>query len=252
MAKRNNKVAKGAKAATGANGDALPTFDDNALSALTAKIEKGFGGGAPAKADQASQPKEKKGSKSRNGLVVGKDKWTTRSPAVSRGTKRDAHGNAKVDAKSRPAKKPQEAGSKDARAVLLEEILALGGTAEDLDLVVDAVSDVEDDAPAQISADKTLQKELAKFVAGLGIEGQSADANEESADEAKLEHDLNSEDEAGWEEASSRAFESSDDTAEAVPQRKQAAPALPNASSHNDPNRLVSSLSVVLIGLTDC
>jgi ribosome biogenesis protein MAK21 len=240
MAKRNNKVAKGAKSATGANGDAIPTFDDNALSALTAKIEKGFGGGGPAKADHVSQPKEKKGPKSRNGPTAEKEKSSTRPPVISRGTKRDAHGNAKVDAKPRSAKKPKESGNKDARAVLLEEILALGGTAEDLDLVADAASDVEDNAPAQASADKSLQKELAKFVAGLGIEGQSAETNGESEDENEHGEDLKNEDGAEWEEASSRASESSDDTAEVVSQRKQPAPAPQKAPSNNDPNRLVS------------
>src|SRR4051812_26691508 len=104
MVKRN-RVTKEAKSATGANGDALPTFDDNALSALTAKIEKGFGRGESTKAARVSHPKEKKAGKSSNGPVSSKEKSLARSPTVSRGTKRDAHGNAKVEDRLKPAKK---------------------------------------------------------------------------------------------------------------------------------------------------
>ncbi|EHL00902.1 hypothetical protein M7I_3297 [Glarea lozoyensis 74030] len=239
MARRNNKVAKGEKSATGANGDALPTFDDNALSALTAKIEKGFGGGGPAKADRVSHSKEKKGGKSSSGPGPKKEKLSTRSSAAPRGTKRDANGNAKVDGKSRPGKKAKENGSKDSRAVLLEEILALGGTEEDLDLVADAASDEEEDVVGNTSTDKSLQKELAKFVAGLGIEGQVADEDDGAEDDEANQEDVKSEDENGWEEASEGDSASSDDTAEAVPELKRPAPASQNAFSKNDANRLV-------------
>ena len=247
MARRNNKIAKGAKSATGANGDALPKFDDNALSALTAKIEKGFGAGESAKASPNS--KRKKDTKRIEKSSSTEDKSTPRSSAIPRGTKRDASGNAKVEGKSKPAKQPKETGGKTTREILLAEILALGGTEEDLDLVADAVSDDEDGSADTTSADKNLQKELARFVAGLGIDGQAA--GDEPEDEDVLEEGAQTEERDGWEDASEGDSESSEDTAEAVPERKQAVPVSQTASANNDPNRLVSYSTTIVIGLTD-
>ncbi|KAF7853137.1 uncharacterized protein EAF02_012080 [Botrytis sinoallii] len=60
-------------------------------------------------------------------------------------------------------KTPKSGGNE--KEVLLQEILALGGTEEDLDLT------------------RTFKNEFAKFVAGLGIEGQASEAEADEEDE---------------------------------------------------------------------
>lgn len=248
MARRNNKVAKGANSATGANSDAVPSFDDKALLALTAKIEQGFGGaGASAgkSTTEASQSKLKK-SKLANGSASGVPEVASKGkgPESRRGTKRDSQGNAKSDSKPKARKEKGPEKAKDGkpqgdRETLLQEILALGGTEEDLDLVVDAASDEEDEAIESGPADKALQKELAKFVAGLGIEGQSTvdDPDSEVDDEQENEE----EEEEDWEEASESESESVDARPVTLNQKPAtASKELPPSSK--DPNRLVSTV----------
>ncbi|TGO27526.1 hypothetical protein BPAE_0040g00070 [Botrytis paeoniae] len=83
----------------------------------------------------------------------------------------------------RPVSKTPKSGGNE-KEVLLQEILALGGTEEDLDLVLDAQSDSENEAkPTTKSTDKDFKNEFAKFVAGLGIEGQAPEAEAYEEDE---------------------------------------------------------------------
>lgn len=83
----------------------------------------------------------------------------------------------------RPVNKAPKSGGNE-KEVLLQEILALGGTEEDLDLVLDAQSDSENEAkPTAKSTDKDFKNEFAKFVAGLGIEGQAPEAEADEEDE---------------------------------------------------------------------
>ena len=222
----------------------LPSFDEKALSALTEKIEKDFG------KSQAPQQLGDTGSRNRKKEKQGNEQRHFESnPRTSkgehtRGTKRDAQGNVKAGGKanvgsnSRPTKN-KSGDANGNRDVLLKEILALGGTEEDLDLVAEAPSSDEDlegnYAPAE---DKSFKKDLANFVAGLGIEG----AGVEDASEAEVEEEDAGEEQ--WEKASDLASpdESLSDDAEETP--KKAIPALPelkNLDASKGPNRLVSS-----------
>ncbi|KAK2626981.1 hypothetical protein QTJ16_004156 [Diplocarpon rosae] len=178
MARKTKKPANGIDAST-SKGVEFATFDEQALSALTEKIEKEFGKTKPAKALQPDTlDRDRKPEQSNRKTKEGKDKGVKGNGnylELSRGTKRDAHGNAKLGGKAmsqtRPANEKGD-GSKDENSVLLEEILALGGTEEDLDLVLDAVSDEEgEETSPRKNPDKSFKKDLAKFVAGLGIEG---------------------------------------------------------------------------------
>lgn len=249
MAKGSKKSAKVAKTSTKPGGDSLPKFDENALSALTAKIEKGFGGSkdeSQIKSDAVNgkQKEGKSDKKSKTANAKSKDKV----PELVRGTKRDAQGNAKSNGKAAPkdksAKSKYQNGDKDARAVLLEEILALGGTEEDLDLVADAFSSDEDEETKPAGkTDQSFKKDLAAFVAGLGIEGAvvAEDDEEEPVEEEQEEVDEE------WEEASD--VESSEIEAKVEPMKPLVAVTPVPAS--NDPNRLVSTVSVPVAGLAD-
>jgi ribosome biogenesis protein MAK21 len=233
---KKSKSAKSAKIAAGENGDSLPSFDENALSALTAKIEQGLGNGEPQKAADAPNTKQKKGKASASTAAEPKK---AKAQEAARGTKRDAHGKPKTNGKANGQKETSSSknGDKsDEREALLQEILALGGTEEDLDLVADALSDEEENTAQDGPADKSLKIELAKFVAGLGIEGQSGGDIEESEEEEVEEAAEDS-----WEEASDLEPEVSEEAVESKPVKEKPATAL-NPDSE-DPNLLVSPLT---------
>ncbi|PVH74710.1 CBF-domain-containing protein [Cadophora sp. DSE1049] len=249
MARKNKKAAgaSGVIEALTSNSDDFASFDEQALSALTAKIEKGFGQSkSKSKSeDKAETPntngshkKEQADAKPKNKDGRGKIK----TPELVRGTKRDANGKAKLTAKPiwrtiwrsevRPMKSQENKG-KDERAILLREILALGGTEEDLDLVADAVSDEDDKGPSTTSPpDKLFRKDLASFVAGLGIEGG-----------VQEDFDSTPEDEVddGWEEASGSDLSTEDTEDEEITNlpTKNAKLSSNETQSSSNPNRLV-------------
>lgn len=226
----------GAKVAS--NND-IPSFDENALSALTSKIEKGFAkGNAPNKSTESAtkSSKQTKSNKSTNST----DSKSKSKPIESgRGTKRDAQGNAKEKRNGSSNEAPKSGND---RETLLQEILALGGTEEDLDLVLDAQSDSEnEDEKKPASTDNGFKNEFAKFVASLGIEGQAPEVGEDEEDDNEDEvEEVEGDD---WEEASVSESEISE--AEEVPE----APKVPEKSavkakdSSKDQNRLVGSSS---------
>jgi ribosome biogenesis protein MAK21 len=232
---KKSKSTKIAKVTANSDGDNLPTFDENALSALTTKIEQGLGNEEPQKAADVPNTKQKKGKPS-NGVAESKK---PKSPEAARGTKRDAHGKPKPNGKANGQKQSSSSKNGDKsedREALLQEILALGGTEEDLDLVADAVSDEEDNQSPDALLDKSLKKELAKFVAGLGIEGQSGGDIDESEEEAEEE-----EAEDSWEEASDLESEAPEEPTQSKHAKEKPAPASQKAPESKDPNRLVSA-----------
>ncbi|KAH8592441.1 CBF/Mak21 family-domain-containing protein [Bisporella sp. PMI_857] len=181
----------------------LPTFDEKTLSALTEQIEKSLDKGkAPGKSTQTpNRNKNENKANSSNSATKHGSKVTENSENI-RGTKRDAQGNAK-NLQSRGKGKQKSEHAEDDRVTLLQEILALGGTEEDLDLVNNEGSRDEEDliTESSKSIDKSLQRELAKFAASLGINGQAevdaSESEEESKDDA-----IDSEDGGEWEEVS--------------------------------------------------
>ncbi|PBP24483.1 CCAAT-box-binding transcription factor [Diplocarpon rosae] len=235
MARKTKKPANGIDAST-SKGVEFATFDEQALSALTDKIEKEFGKTKPAKAFQPDTlNRDRKPEQSDRKFKEGNDKGVKGNGKyleLSRGTKRDAHGNAKLGGKAmsrtRPANEKSN-GSKDEKSVLLEEILALGGTEEDLDLVLDAVSDEEgEETSPRKTPDKSFKKDLAKFVAGLGIEGgMEAASGSESEEEV----------DACLEDASDTSAEEPEDILEVSTQKAKMS--VSGAQSSSNPNRLI-------------
>lgn len=198
--KKNSSASSGGAAAA-------PKFDEQALNKLTKSIETTINSKSPKTAEKNS-----------NGPREGK--------APKQGKKRDSQGNVKDRS---------ESNSADDRETLLQEILALGGTEEDLDLIAGAVSDDEDlGGAAPATSNKDLKKELAKFVAGLGIEGH---VEEESAGEEEDQdgHWEDSDDEVESEEAI--------DEPVATPPAKESAKAESAKNIGKDGSRLVSKAS---------
>ncbi|ROW11490.1 hypothetical protein VMCG_01495 [Cytospora schulzeri] len=184
-----------------------PTFDEDALTKLTAKIDTELS--KPAK-EQKSKDQKPKGQKSkdqkpREQKKPKDDKQIDDRPAKRKRSdndtkdaapkKRQAQEATNGEAKPQKPQKPQKT-AEERKAELLEEIKALGGDEHDLDLVAGIDSDAEEGQtkPSKGSddMDKVLKNELAKFAAGLGFEQVrdevvATDDEEEEAEEAAEE-----------------------------------------------------------------
>ncbi len=237
MVRRSEKPARGGSGVPNSKSDSFATFDEQALSALTEKIDHEFGK-SKSEHERQSDTANRSHRHEKPGIEVkykgAKGKVKTQGPA--RGTKRDAYGNEKLAGKAVTTSQPGHAKNRsgkemDGRAVLLEEILALGGTEEDLDLVADAVSDEENEENNAIRpADKSFRKDLANFVAALGIDGDVQEDDSIADEEA----------DNGWREASdsdSLRVESEEITGATTKKSKFSSP---EAQLSSNPNRLVS------------
>ncbi|KAF3061717.1 Ribosome biogenesis protein MAK21 [Daldinia childiae] len=138
----------------------MATFDDTALSKLTAKIDS--------KLAESKKTPEKKDQGKRKRDQIGD---AVQSPPNKKKniSKPSDNKNNRIPKKTQ---KPASTSEKANSSTLLDEIRALGGDEEDLKLVEDINS--EDEEPSNFkskkSADKGLRAELAKFAAGLGFD----------------------------------------------------------------------------------
>lgn len=188
---------------SGANGEENLIFEPDTISSLTKKIEANLknkqNGKRPSKRKEdpgigrrtKDQKKSGLGSKpmdrqdaepahnERNG--------TMKSNSIPQGTKRLRDGQVKdtIDAKPRVNGVPKEQnGHKKApeeHSRLEQEILALGGSKDDLKLIEDAASDSEledDNTGSKKPPSKGLKKELLRLVQELGIEKTAQDVDE--------------------------------------------------------------------------
>ncbi|KAH7635169.1 CBF/Mak21 family-domain-containing protein [Sordaria sp. MPI-SDFR-AT-0083] len=133
-----------------------PAFDEAALAQLTEKLDKTLAG---ADTDQQPSPKRKRPN------TTADDRDTKRRQKTVVDTKEGQQDRSRKDQSNNTTKE-----------VLLEEILALGGDEDDLELVANIDSDNEDgpgtksaSAPEK-SLDKSFQDELAKFALSLGFQ----------------------------------------------------------------------------------
>ena len=229
--------------------DAFPAFDEKALLSLTEKIEKGFGTNKTPQHKPDNQSQSKKNAKNAAAPDQSKPKNKAKGLEPRQGNKRDARGNKKPQneesTKGNGPKQQQNGNTKEESDVLLQEILALGGTEEDLQLIADAVSDDEDlDAGSAARPDKSFRADLAKFVAGLGIDAKMD--GEVSESEPEQEND----DE--WESSGEEPLD--EPVPSAKVQRTGSATAKPNleensleSSSSKDTGRLVGTSSILAI-----
>lgn len=180
------KKSKGPKAGS----KQLTTFDEAALSKLTAKIET-----------ELSKPKQKEHKHKED--RSSKRKRADNEPKDANPHPKKRHAHEPKQRSEKPKKAPR-----DKTAEMLEEIKALGGDEADLDLVAGIDSDA-DDGPGAKSAnqaanadlDKTFKNELAKFAAGLGFEDVRDEdgATDDEVDEAAVNEPAGDEE---WEDES--------------------------------------------------
>ncbi|KAI0899396.1 CBF-domain-containing protein [Annulohypoxylon nitens] len=171
----------------------MATFDDAALSQLTAKIES--------KLTESKQPQSKKGQVKRK---LDDTTDSVQPPPSNKKSKNTSEPkDRKNDKKSKRTQKPtttpkNNTPKKAESSTLLDEIKALGGDEEDLKLVEDVNSEDEElyNGKGKKNADKGLRAELAKFAAGLGFDDVRPDSESEEADEDVEEDDGEEEDDA--------------------------------------------------------
>jgi ribosome biogenesis protein MAK21 len=177
MGKRKNSAVKAPNIAKNATAGGVATFDEQALLALTGKIEKDLHEQQRAgKVENAGAGHQKAARHSRSMAKV-----DSVPLGLNRGIKRGANGSIKLAGRDRiedrnaALKQHKEGDVKD--NPLLEDILALGGTKEDYELVVGADSDDQGEDSVE-HKDMSLQNDLAKFVATLDIEGIARGADD--------------------------------------------------------------------------
>lgn len=201
-AKRKSKGAK-AKAA----------FDEAALEKLTAKIDTELSKPSTNDPKQKQKQKSERPAKAKADTELPKPKDQPKAKDQKqkneRPEKRKRNDSDSKDAnpKKRQASeakvgssKPKKA-AKESKVNLLEEIKLLGGDEADLELVAGIDSDAEQDAAPKSKAattdDKALQKELAKFAAGLGFDEVQV---EDGATDDELEAQAQGQEDEEWED----------------------------------------------------
>ncbi|KAK4180437.1 putative ribosome biogenesis protein [Triangularia setosa] len=143
---------------------AKSTFDEAALAQLTSKIDKSLAG-----------------SEHQETIKRKRQRDSDDAPSSKR-------------RQTKPHEQQKQGGKSDKHAALLDEILALGGDKEDLELVANLESDNEDrdapkskPAPANASLDDALRQELAKFASSLGFQKLRAEEEDPNTDESEPE-----------------------------------------------------------------
>ncbi|KAI1375579.1 CBF-domain-containing protein [Hypoxylon crocopeplum] len=175
----------------------MATFDDTALSKLTAKIE-----------GKLSESKKSQGKKDQGKRKRDQTADSVQQPPNKKKNTAKLNGNKNNNAKPKSQEPTASAGKANSKT-LLDEIKALGGDEEDLKLVGDVDSEDEElsNEKSKKNADKGLQAELAKFAAGLGFDNVRPESGAEDSDDNMEEVDVIDEDEAQNEDDDESASE---------------------------------------------
>lgn len=210
MAKNKGKRSSEANAAppdggvpvntSNAGADNLPKLEENAFAGLRQKIEQKLKGENAAKQKPKNKAKDAAGDSEKKGKTASPKPASKQESNKNKGQKRDRNGDviAREKSSGEEKSKPSNGNENDA---LRQEILALGGTQEDFDMLagVGSESEVEDAADASKKSNKSndasLRKELSSMLASAG---QIAPGD---LDEAEDGSEDNTKDEDGYDES---------------------------------------------------
>ncbi|KAI9371395.1 CBF/Mak21 family-domain-containing protein [Aspergillus egyptiacus] len=229
---------------TDAGADALPQIEESAFAGLRQKIEQRLKDGAAKQKSKNSKSKAAPTDNAKNSKeIAGKSdsKSASVSDKGSKGKKRDRNGEVIARDENKEGGKTQKAksGEVDGDETLRQEILALGGTEEDFDLVagIESESDVEDTKASKskgLSDEASLRKELSNMLAAAGqvvpddiedeeVEQEEAEIEEEDdgEDEAEAEEDAESDEEEPSSESESPAEEAKQPTKKEAKETKK-------------------------------
>lgn len=176
-----------------------PQLDENAFAGLRQKIEQRL------KNESSGKDKSKKDNKNktstgntRSEKEKGAPPKTGKGKEAAQGKKRDRNGDViareQEDGKTNKQTKPESSKKDNHDDTLRQEILALGGTEEDLDLLADVDSESEVEGTAskgKKGGDDDLRKELSKMLEGAGhaVPDDLEEEPEESEEEAEADED---------------------------------------------------------------
>ncbi|KAL2808766.1 CBF/Mak21 family-domain-containing protein [Aspergillus granulosus] len=207
-----------------AGDDAFPQLEESAFAGLRQKIEQKLKDGAnkqksknnklkSAPAEDAKKPKQS----------PAKSDWKSKtgSDKNNQGKKRDRNGDV-IARDEKKQDKSQKVEKKDGNDTLRQEILALGGTEEDFEMLAGVDSEEEDADTAKTSKGKSdeasLRKELSSILAAAGqfvpddLEDEDVQEEvEDEEDDAEIEED---EDENEGEEEEEEEVESDEPSSE--------------------------------------
>lgn len=207
----NEDLQKPGASATESQPAEMPQFKDGAFAGLREKIEQRLN-------KQSTGKGKKKDNKPQPSIETPKKDApkSGKNQGSAQGKKRDRNGDViareqKGDKKKQD--KPEGVKKSSSNDKLREEILALGGTEEDLDLLdgVDSESEVE----GEKGGDEDLRKELAKMLEAAGhVVPEDLDDEEAEAEQAEAEAEAAAEEEEE-EEEEEEDIEEADDGSEA-------------------------------------
>ncbi|KAH8425932.1 RNA-binding ribosome biosynthesis protein MAK21 [Aspergillus melleus] len=257
MAKNKGKRSSGANAIvpdggvpindSSAAGDAFPQLQEGAFAGLRQKIEQKLKDQNAAKEKKNNNAKPKPGAKDapkQNNKPAAPTQAAKRGSDADKnnqGKKRDRNGDviARGGKKDAEKPKPTKTDGADDNDTLRQEILALGGTEEDFDLLAEIESDSEVEGAKETpkksnnkSDDDILRKELSSMLAVAGqvvpddipdeeAEAEDEDEEEEEDDEAEdNEMDVDEEEQSDLNEGPGGDV-SSDEEASPPPTKKE-------------------------------
>ncbi|KAL4948083.1 CBF/Mak21 family-domain-containing protein [Aspergillus filifer] len=192
--------------------DVLPQLEENAFAGLRQKIEQRLKEGATKQKSKNNKSKtgpSDDAKNTKNNAAKADSKPKNESDKNAKGKKRDRNGEVIAQDEKKGGKSQQGKSDKVDDDVLRQEILALGGTEEDLDLIagIDSEDEVEAaEAPKKSkgSAEDSLRKELSAMLAAAGQvvpdDLEDEEVEEEAEDEDEEEEDEEDEGEVGEEE----------------------------------------------------
>ena len=249
MAKGKGKRSSGADTAipdggvavndSNAGTEAAPQIEESAFAGLRQKIEQRL-------KDQNNAKQQKSKNKSKGDSKDTPKKENAPKPAPTqdskkanddnKGKKRDRNGDVIAKEEKTGGKgKPSKPSGEDENDALRQEILALGGTEEDLDLVagVGSESETEDkaDAPkkqSNKSNDDSLRKELSSMLAAVGQVVPDDLEDDEEGEEEEADGDGEEEQE---EDGDEEIDDQEDDAEEEVSDAEEEASPVPSAKA---------------------
>ncbi|POS87128.1 hypothetical protein EPUL_000721 [Erysiphe pulchra] len=177
----------------------IPKFDLKALSTLTSKIEKGLEKQKLSSDHAFKSNKGKSAAKPGHPKNEGDKESISRNPkkkiiskVAAKGTNQDTNKNVKGNEifsfRDSSSSQGRVKKNKIEEKILMNEILALGGTEDDLELVAGVESHSEDEDKNPQSShpvvEKGFQNELKNFITSLGIKAAAEEIDNEVSNES--------------------------------------------------------------------
>jgi ribosome biogenesis protein MAK21 len=215
--------------------DAFPQIEESAFAGLRQKIEQRLKDGASKQKSKNNKSKPvpvEDAKKSKQNPAKSDLKSKSGSDKNNQGKKRDRNGDV-IARDEKKQDKSQKPATKDGDDTLRQEILALGGTEEDFEMLAEVDSEDEEDAgtpkkPQGKSDDASLRKQLSSILAAAGqfVPDDLEDEDvEEDVDGDEDDEEVDEDEDDDDEEEESEEVAESDELPEEPPKKESKQPA---------------------------